>query len=116
MVGALLYVLVLAPALDFLPSTKVPAVYHKAVAELAKLPVCNEDIIRPVKDHGLHRSDLDGGDRLVRPVHERRVPIEQGYAEHFHKAKTLSFPFADRETRAGAPACCCNVVVMDYLD
>ena len=62
MVGALLYVLVLAPALDFLPSAKVPAVYHTAVSELAKLPVCNEAISRPVKDDKHGRSDLDGGE------------------------------------------------------
>ena len=112
MAAMLFHLLVLAPALDFLAPARVPVDYQPAVAQLEALAVCNEQIVRPVKASAHSLSDLSGGDRLVRPVAERRVPIEAGYKAHFDLAKGLGFPFSDPSRQLSADLLCASKFVL----
>ena len=91
---ALLALLALAPALDFLPSSKVPSEYRDAIDALRAIEVCKGRAPRPSAS-AKHVFHIEGGDKLVKPVHLRRVKVAAGYGLHFDAAKKLSFPFAD---------------------
>jgi len=93
---ALVALLALAPALDFLPSAKVPRAYLEAVAALQSIEVCEGKVPRPTSS-ARHVFDTEGGDKLVKPVHLRRVKVAAGYGLHFDAAKQLGFPFASGE-------------------
>ena len=90
----LVALLVLAPALDFLPRDKVPSEYYEAVLALQSVQACHEKAERPAAS-AKRVLDVEGGDKLVKPVHLRRVKVADGYGLHFDLAKQLSFPFAD---------------------
>jgi len=92
----LVSLLALAPALDFLPRSKVPSVYFEAVAALQSIDVCKGRVPRPTSS-AKHVFDTEGGDKLVKAVHLRRVKVAAGYGLHFDAAKQLGFPFASGE-------------------
>jgi hypothetical protein len=91
---ALIALFTLAPALDFLPKDKIPRAYFEAVSALKAIEVCIGRAPRPTASAG-YIFDTEGGDKLVKPVHLRRVPVAAGYGLHFDLAKKLAFPFAD---------------------
>ena len=90
----LVALLVLAPALDFLPRDKVPSAYFDAVKALQSIEVCK---VTPPRHAASAKRvfDFEGGDMLVKPVQMRRVKVAAGYGLHFDQAKELGFPFAD---------------------
>jgi hypothetical protein len=94
MTFALLALLTIAPALDFLPKDQIPSEYFEAVDALKAIEVCTGRAPRPTASAG-YVFNTEGGDKLVKPVHLRRVPIAAGYGLHFDLAKKLAFPFAD---------------------
>ena len=94
---ALIALLTLAPALDFLPKDKIPTAYFEAVNALRAIEVCIGRAPRPTASAG-YVFATEGGDKLVQPVHLRRVPVAAGYGLHFDLAKKLTFPFADGKT------------------
>ena len=98
----MLALLALAPALDFLPRSKVPSEYRDAVDALRAIEVCKGRAPRPSAS-AKHVFHIEGGDKLVKPVHLRRVKVAAGYGLHFDAAKKLSFPFADCVVRYMAP-------------
>jgi hypothetical protein len=91
---SLLALFTLAPALDFLPEGKVPSEYYDAIDALKAIEVCSGRAPRPTAS-ARHVFHIEGGDKLVKPVHLRRVPVAAGYGLHFDLAKKLDFPFAD---------------------
>ena len=90
----LVALLVFAPALDFLPRDKVPSDYYDAVRALQAIEVCKVNPPRQIAS-AKRVFDVEGGDKLVKPVGERRVKVAAGYGLHFDRAKELSFPFAE---------------------
>lgn len=97
--------LVLAPALDFLPPHLVPSQYAPAVRAIADAAVCIPPAERPQRSQS--NADRPGGDTLVRPAEQRRVSVVVGYELHFHAATRLSFGGeVDSEKRIPSDAVC----------
>lgn len=102
---ALVALLSLAPALDFLPKAKVPSEYYETVAALQSTDLCKGRVPRATSS-AKHVFQVEGGDKLVKPVHLRRVKVAAGYGLHFDAAKQLGFPFADGEQLLASDMLC----------
>lgn len=81
-----------APAIDFVHPSLVPPEYYAAVRRIERLAVCLPSPDRPLRRSPAEHSGLHGS-LLVRPLHERRVPIEHDYEQHYILASQL--PWSD---------------------